>query len=98
MSGDAAPIQFSSTEAIPLTRLPSRGTPGSAGLDLFLPCDAAISPQETAYLDHRVTFLFPRGYYGQLHLRSSAAGLGLSLKGGVIGECLDAVLIGKANP
>jgi dUTPase len=80
------PLLFSSTEAIPTNRLPSRGTSGSAGLDLFLPVNRTIQPQETAHIDHRVTCLFPRGYYGQLHLRSSASGLGLSLKGGVIGK------------
>jgi dUTPase len=80
------PILYSSTEAVPSNRLPSKATIGSAGLDLFLPADHTIQPQETAYIDHRVTFIFPRGYYGQLYLRSSAAGLGLSIKGGVIGE------------
>jgi dUTPase len=80
------PLLYSSTEAVPNNRLPSRATTGSAGLDLFLPANRTIQPQETAHIDHRVTFIFPRGYYGQLHLRSSASGLGLSIKGGVIGK------------
>jgi dUTPase len=50
-----------------------------------MPQAVTIAPGETAYIDLRVTFLFPPGVYGQLFLRSSATKLGISLHGGVIG-------------
>jgi dUTPase len=66
--------------------LPTRATRGSVGLDLHMVEDMVLQPQETAHVDHQLTFRFPPHVYGQLHLRSSASKLGITLKAGVIGE------------
>lgn len=66
---------------------PRRATAGSAGLDLFVPETVVVPPSVTVIIDLLFAFAFPPGTYGQLFLRSSACGLGLSLQGGVVGEC-----------
>lgn len=65
---------------------PRKATSGSAGLDLFIPQTVVIPPGLTMVIDLLFSFVFPPGTYGQLHLRSSASGLGLGLRGGVIGK------------
>lgn len=54
--------------------LPTRGTPESAGLDLYAPHDVTIHKDERVLipLDLRIT-RFPAGTYAQLYSRSSLA-------------------------
>ena len=63
---------------------PARGTPSSCGLDLTIPEEVLLPPLSTYCVDHKVSFCFPPGYYGQIFLRSSAAALDISVKAGVI--------------
>jgi dUTPase len=80
-------ISFAQTHpSLGKNNLPSRATKGSVGLDLHMVDDLLLQPQETALIDHKLTFRFPPHVYGQLHLRSSASKLGLSLRAGVIGK------------
>jgi dUTPase len=82
-------LLFSLLDANEHSKNPVRATAGSVGLDLALPKGYTILPGQIGFLDHRISFRFPKNVYGQLHLRSSSTKLGLSLLGGVIGKLGD---------
>ena len=66
---------------------PSRATPHSAGWDLFMPYTVTLFEGNKLEIDTQVVVSFPTGFYGQLHLRSSAARrFNIILHGGVIGN------------
>src|SRR3954447_20478235 len=79
---DQRVIQFKKTkeEAKVLTR----GTPESARFDLAVTEDIEIPPGEVAVTDIGITINIPKGYYGQIFLRSSLARARLTTDGGVI--------------
>jgi dUTP pyrophosphatase len=66
---------------------PRRGTPGSAGFDLFFPEDVLLPAKVKRAVDLRIQVVLPAGVYGQMALRSSV-GLrhNIFLLGGVIGN------------
>lgn len=58
---------------------PTIGTPGSAGIDLYMPCDVTLSPFFKQLIDLRVAFEIPEGYVGILTQRSSSGKVDVSL-------------------
>lgn len=57
---------------------PTRGNIGSAGLDIYSPCDCTIEPHTRQLISTGVALDIPYGYYGQIAPRS-----GLALKNGI---------------
>ena len=51
--------------------LPTRGTPGSAGLDLYAIGDVRIGPEDIIMIRTGLAFEIPAGYFGMLVTRSS---------------------------
>lgn len=66
-------------------RLPTRGTDWSCGYDLYTPERVSIPPFQAVMVDLRIKSDIPSGFYGTLHLRSSAWNIGVVLLCGVIG-------------
>lgn len=64
--------------------LPIRGTPASAGLDLFCPTDISIFGGSMRTIDLGVAVQIPPGHFGLLTLRSSIARRGVISLGGII--------------
>ena len=58
--------------------IPKRGTPYSAGLDLFSPVDVSINPGERLLIKLNISIELPVGTFGHILPRSS-----LSLKNGI---------------
>ena len=52
---------------------PTRGTPESAGLDLYSANDYVIIPQERMLIKTDISIKIPKGYYGRIADRSSMA-------------------------
>jgi dUTPase len=66
---------------------PRRGTPESAGWDLYFPSNTVVKAGCKVKVDLMVQVFLPEDTYGQLSLRSSAAfNHELILLGGVIGK------------
>lgn len=63
------PIKLLSTDAI----CPKRGTPESAGLDIFATADCIIPSKGRGRLPTGISIAIPNGFYGQLKPRSSLA-------------------------
>ena len=63
---------------------PKRMTEGSAGYDVFLPCEVAIPPHQTARIKLGFTLDIPEGFYALLKDRSSMVDRGLAVLAGVI--------------
>lgn len=53
--------------------MPCKGTRKSAGFDLYLDEAIEIEPQSTGIVSTGISIKFPRGYYGKIEARSSAA-------------------------
>eukprot|EP00435_Cladocopium_sp_Y103_P036774 s34_g9.t1 len=64
--------------------LPTRGTVGSAGLDLSASEDYKINPGDYLLIKTGVAVELPRGTYGRLASRSSLASMGVEVSAGVI--------------
>src|SRR6184192_3688325 len=64
--------------------IPERKTPSAAGYDLTPSEDFTLQPGEQRLINTGIAMAIPEGYYGQLHPRSSAAKIELSVEGGVI--------------
>jgi dUTP pyrophosphatase len=67
--------------------LPTRGTPNSAGFDLYCPNGAQylIQAGDIVKIPTNISMAIPSGYYGQIACRSSlAAKFGATILGGVI--------------
>ncbi len=65
---------------------PRRGTPHSAGIDLFFPATDILLGQEKKLVDLGLRVSMPPGHFGKMELRSSAAFRhNLQLHAGVIG-------------
>lgn len=64
---------------------PRRSTVGACGLDLFLSEDVVIPPLSTCRVLHRLSFLLPTGYFGQVLLRPGSASIDISVRA----SCVD---------
>lgn len=64
---------------------PTKGTPYSAGLDLYLPNDWFISPNTSASVNTKICFKIPHGHYARILEKSSNYNC-FSVKAGVIDE------------
>src|SRR4051812_14717278 len=64
--------------------IPERKTPSAAGYDLTPSENFTLQPGEQRLINTGIAMAIPEGYYGQLHPRSSAAKIELSVEGGVI--------------
>ena len=62
--------------------LPSRGTPGSAGLDLYSVSDMTVKPGDIAEIHTGISMEIPSGYYGLLATRSSMGRRGVRIAAG----------------
>ena len=67
----------------PKTIIPSRGTDGSAGLDLAPFCDGDIRPGEVVLVNTGFALEIPIGYYGRIAARSNVLMKGISITGDV---------------
>jgi dUTP pyrophosphatase len=63
---------------------PTRGTPGSAGLDLYSAERYTLFPKELHTFETGLKICLPDGHYGHIVDRSSMARLKLSVKGGIV--------------
>jgi dUTP pyrophosphatase len=66
--------------------LPTRAHPNDAGIDLYCLEEVSIKPGHVAKIKTGIAVQIQKGYYGQLHGRSSISSLGIELVGGVIDE------------
>jgi dUTP pyrophosphatase len=67
-------------------KLPTRGTSGAAGLDLYSPISTTIRKNTSKLISLDLSFEFPKGYYGKIETRSSMAQRNIIVTGGVIDE------------
>jgi dUTP pyrophosphatase len=65
-------------------KLPTRGTPYSAGYDLYTPCDFTLPPQQTTLVKIGVKMEIPEGFYGRIAPRSSLGVKGIDVFAGVV--------------
>jgi dUTP pyrophosphatase len=82
--GTASPLAFQYILMSEHARVPTQGTNGSAGFDLYSPYDAVIPPHETVFLPLDIQLQPPPQHYGRTDLRSSLALKGLSSPAGTI--------------
>lgn len=54
-------------------KFPTKGTPDSAGYDLYADADCLIHPGEQMLVQTNIGVILPRGYYGRIAPRSSLA-------------------------
>ena len=52
---------------------PTLGTPGSAGHDLYSPCESVVPARGKKLIMLDISMAIPDGYYGQIHPRSGTA-------------------------
>jgi dUTP pyrophosphatase len=65
-------------------KVPRLGTPGSAGIDLFISdlfIETELPPEGLMVIDTGLAFEIPEGYYGLIQSRSSAFIRGLMVEG-----------------
>lgn len=60
-------------------KLPTRGTTGAAGYDLYASRNCIINPGETVRVPLGIAMEIPEGYCGVVYSRSSVALLGLTI-------------------
>lgn len=60
-------------------KLPTRGTPGSAGLDLYCTEDVEILPGQKVKIPTGIAMVIPAGCYGSIEPRSSVGSMGTIL-------------------
>jgi dUTP pyrophosphatase len=68
----------------PDVRLPSYGSKGSAGLDIYANEDGIIESGDFHTISTGIAVAIPNGRYGRIACRSSLACLGIDVLGGVI--------------
>ena len=66
------------TRVNPIARLPTRGTPGSAGFDLYSCEEEVIPRKKSTIINTGIKFSISEGYYGRIQSRS-----GLSIRHGI---------------
>jgi dUTP pyrophosphatase len=64
-------------------QVPTLGTPGSAGYDLYLPCETIQEPGLNP-VKLGISVAIPQEHYGQIHDRSSIAKKNITTSAGVI--------------
>jgi len=64
-------------------KLPTRGSSGAAGWDVYCPAHISIAPQQTYLIKLGFKLEIPKGYYISLLLRSSWGKKGLTMPHGV---------------
>lgn len=75
------PIQRINPEAV----IPTRATPGSAGMDLYAIDDVVIQPGDIKLLKLGIKVAIPEGYYGRIAPRSGlAVKYGIDVLAGVV--------------
>jgi dUTP pyrophosphatase len=79
-----APLAFEYILMSEHARVPTQATSGSAGFDLYSPCEVTIPPHETVFIDLNIQLKPPFRYYGKVDLRTSMALRGLSSPAGTI--------------
>ena len=68
-----------------LGMIPTRGTPGSAGFDIYAPEDQEIIPGLYTPLNTGVQLTLPPGFYGEIRGRSGLLTVhGIEVKTGII--------------
>lgn len=65
-------------------KAPKKQRPGDCGWDLYLNEDVTMPPHETTVVDTNICLEIPKGYVGQLAIRSSIAMQGLILQNPLI--------------
>ena len=66
-------------------QIPTRGTPGSAGFDIYAPEDQEIIPGLYTPLNTGVQLTLPPGFYGEIRGRSGLLTVhGIEVKTGII--------------
>ena len=68
----------------PTAKLPTKGTSGAAGYDLFAAAPFTIEPWSRACINTDIGIIVPVGTYGRIAGRSGLALKGLTVAGGVI--------------
>ncbi len=63
----------------PNAKIPTRGTPGSAGLDLYCTEDVQIAPGGQVKIPTGIAMIIPEGCYGSIEPRSSVGSMGTVL-------------------
>ncbi|XP_065671945.1 uncharacterized protein LOC136089785 [Hydra vulgaris] len=63
--------------------MPRKGSPGSAGLDIFALNDVNLQKNQTLKIPTEICIGIPPGYYGQLFTRSSLAFQNINVVAGV---------------
>lgn len=75
------PVQRINPEAV----IPTRATPGSAGMDLYAIDDVVIQPGDIKLLKLGIKVAIPEGYYGRIAPRSGlAVKYGIDVLAGVV--------------
>jgi deoxyuridine 5'-triphosphate nucleotidohydrolase len=77
-------ISMEFTKISPAATFPTRGTPHSAGFDLYLLRDIDVTPGSVAKARTGISVLLPEGYYGRVAPRSGLSTRGLCVAAGVI--------------
>lgn len=67
-------------------RLPTRGTAGAAGYDLYTPNEVVLHPGNVTPVNTGVCIAIPPGHVGLMKDRSSRGARGIHVFGGVIDE------------
>lgn len=65
----------------PTAKLPTRGTSGAAGWDLYLDEDCYVGPGQTARIHTGIAVAIPNGFAGLIKARSSVFSKGFSIDG-----------------
>ena len=65
-------------------RLPTRATPGSAGLDIFAPHSFSLGPLQRLVIPTGLAIQPPRGHYLRLASRAAMASNGVDVVGGIV--------------
>ena len=63
-------------------KLPTKGTPGRAGLDVYATEDIVIKPEDIIAVKTGLCLEIPKGYYGLLATRSSMGKAGVRIAAG----------------
>ena len=68
----------------PESKVPLRGTEGSAGYDICSVSDGNVDPNSRSLIDSGIIVEIPKGYMGLIAARSSMALKGIDIGGGII--------------
>ena len=89
----AGPVRLKVKQLCKEAVLPTRGTPGSGGLDLYSTVDACLRPGDIVGIPSGLAMEIPTGYCGLLMTRSSFGMRGVRIAAGA--NCVDADFRGE---